>query len=396
MKLNYKQWKSLLLLELGLCILYSIIKIIINKDVNAINVGVSLFLVIYVIFIWSIKEKELRSKVQIVLRWVGILSLPWILEIIWLNLFSLWVGLTAKIKWLSGLVCLIGVIIYFLMFIPIVRVLFSKVSYPWMQMIAWLSLIPVVYDGLSKWNVVSHPYLTMIINTGALGAITFIFIVRNLSDGWGYGSNLNLKFNHSQYFSQLIIWMLIGYALINIIWMNLSNSPFIFMLYNATKSLSFNFRAICQATEAGVLEELCRYLTIIILFKWYNKKKSKLCWIIVWSALIFSLQHIVNLQSQTLWITVEQMIVVLGYGLFYADLFLYTGKLWLSMLLHGLLDYSVFINTQDSIFQNINPVLEQTIVLSLGLIIPMLLTIWLLTGKRKIVMQNNLLRLVEE
>lgn len=87
---------------------------------------------------------------------------------------------------------------------------------------------------------------------------------------------------------------------------------------------------------------------------------------------------------------ISQVIMAFVSGLVWAIIYLYTGKLWAMMIIHGIYDYFMFlqpigISTSNSIF---------IIYCVIEVIIPILLTIWMLTGKRYKVLQANARRIM--
>lgn len=391
MKIDKKQWINIFFLEICIGLLYEVIGFISNiRKVNATSCIFAFSFIIYscVLFIVKNKVNIWSNHILVLIRWIGILYLPIIFEIIWLGIFGYLVKTTANIQWLSGIIFIIAAILYIFMFLPIIVLFFGKVRHPWMKMIAWLSLLPIMYGGLSVWHLPQHPYLTIFMNTGALGAIAFAFAACTMVYEWNGNFNPNLKLEKSNNFSYVVLFILIGYAIINIIWMNWGSFSF-------TINKLLNFKAFSQAFEVGILEEMCRYLTLIILFQWFHKQVSSINWIIFISSALFSLQHLSNLLSQSLLMTFEQMIVAFGYGLFYSEIFLYSGKIWIPMLLHGILDYSMFTNSINVSRVNLmnNYQMIQIEIIIVAIIVPILITIWMLNGKGKTVLQAHLKRL---
>ncbi|MBA1393047.1 CPBP family intramembrane metalloprotease, partial [Lactobacillus sp. XV13L] len=91
------------------------------------------------------------------------------------------------------------------------------------------------------------------------------------------------------------------------------------------------------ALEPGILEETERYLNIIILLAGFNRfPKWRVPIAVYGSALLFGLPHLSNLgiYGETLPATLAQAIGVTGDGFLWAVLYLYSGKIWPSMLAH--------------------------------------------------------------
>ena len=137
---------------------------------------------------------------------------------------------------------------------------------------------------------------------------------------------------------------------------------------------------ILLATYAGVNEEIIdRCIPMSIMMR--NKPNSRRIWLaVILTSLVFSVTHIINLFSgQDLTDTVVQIVFALGMGLFFAAIYIRTGSIVPSIVLHALQDLLSFV---------VNPILEeatlspvfQTIIF-LGKIVPIILAIVMLLPK---------------
>lgn len=91
--------------------------------------------------------------------------------------------------------------------------------------------------------------------------------------------------------------------------------------------------SFCRALEAGVFEETNRYLTILALIVGFANSKYRVQITVIVSAVVFGLLHFTNLGGQDFAAILNQVIYAAALGLVLAILYLYTGKLWLPMLL---------------------------------------------------------------
>ena len=154
-----------------------------------------------------------------------------------------------------------------------------------------------------------------------------------------------------------------------------------------------------NAADAGITEEVWRYLTSIILLAMFKNNKHKISLTILISSLLFGLLHFNQLLSpeRNLTDVIIQSLGAVGLGIFLGSLFLYSGQIWLNVLFHFLFDLVVFSLTPLSyvgsgiltIFDS--PALAHVIITS-GLFI--LVSVILITGKRRKCVENNIERLI--
>lgn len=100
--------------------------------------------------------------------------------------------------------------------------------------------------------------------------------------------------------------------------------------------------AISIGLMAGIVEEyLCRGLIFGTLYQLFNEQRTmlgKLIIPILLTNLIFSSEHLLNLSSQPLIITVCQMIQTFGMGILFTCLYIRTQNLLVPMVAHFALD----------------------------------------------------------
>ena len=88
--------------------------------------------------------------------------------------------------------------------------------------------------------------------------------------------------------------------------------------------MKFTLNSFSQAAEAGIMEEMNRYLVIIALLYALRKNKWQVPITIFISALFFGLLHFANFGWQKLAPTIAQVTFAFGIGLFFAIVYLYT------------------------------------------------------------------------
>ncbi|MBP2057359.1 membrane protease YdiL (CAAX protease family) [Lactobacillus colini] len=150
---------------------------------------------------------------------------------------------------------------------------------------------------------------------------------------------------------------------------------------------------------AAVFEETMRYVNLVIVLKGL-KGRFRLELAVLISATIFALVHYGNIvtHQQSFVETNYQVAGSLGFGGMMAVLYLYTGQIWLPMLLHFLNDYILFAHTPLSTGTagnfygyGISPIVLEIIIIGISI----LFTILMLFGKRRKYMEENADKLIE-
>ena len=101
---------------------------------------------------------------------------------------------------------------------------------------------------------------------------------------------------------------------------------------------------VLNSLDPAIYEEVERYGYIIILLVIFKSKKYQMQGAIFISALLFSLSHIGNFFTTDMSFNdvISQTIVAFGLGCFLAVMLLYTGKVWINILIHFSFDFLVF------------------------------------------------------
>lgn len=396
---NYKFWWKVYTSELIIMLMYGIISVVINIIKGRIPFfPVISNLILLGVLIVIVKTPDVTGRVQNLFSCLSVVAVSFIMSTEWLNTVGNLVNLFKNIKWLDTVLCLLGIIIYLVMYLPIIFANLKNITHSWLRLMVCIILEIIIYSGAGTWNVVGHPYLATFIKSGAMAAIAFFLTACCIGYCWGYRLNPNLKFKKISTFSWLILLALIVYATISVIWNDFGGDTHNFISLMTTYDFSgpfhYTFQAFCEAFEAGVLEESGRYLYIIIFLAWLSYTKFQVPGTILLSALVFSGMHIVNGSIQSPSATLAQMLVAFGSGLVYSVLYLYSGKLWLPMLAHFFYDYCLAIQSIEIQSGNWNFSIAENIVIIIQVGMPIILTIWMLTGKRIKVLQTNAKRLV--
>lgn len=188
-----------------------------------------------------------------------------------------------------------------------------------------------------------------------LSALMFLEYAYLAITGWGYKFcfNLRIKKENLGYYLFLLVLIIVAG------WMSFFNTFILsatnwgqalwnwdFSLINPLASASIkNIWQLCfSALDAGIMEESARYVFLLTLLAIFAKKKGQAWYAILISSAIFSLLHLLNFSApgNTVNSLFFQILHAFGLGCLLAVIYLYSGKLWLPMLLHALAD---FLNT---------------------------------------------------
>ena len=210
------------------------------------------------------------------------------------------------------------------------------------------------------------------------------------------------------------LWVLIV-LLIFAVWYTLVNSMlntadnfsqafwnFQFNLLDIKNSYQFDSvtLVIFTALEAGIFEETERYLTLTTSLMLLKKSKWRVSLAVFISSAFFALLHYGNIwtEGRSFQDVSVQVIETFGFGCFVAVLYLYTGQIWLSMLVHATTDLIVFSQTYISTGVGLmnGYSFGNYLTFGIGVAIPLIFTIFMLFGKRRKFMEENANRLIEK
>ena len=93
--------------------------------------------------------------------------------------------------------------------------------------------------------------------------------------------------------------------------------------------------------------------------------------------------------------TVLQAVSAFALGLFFAVVYVYTGQLWLAMVMHGLLDWTSFIVTGSDLMKGTTNWADWVSVM-IELAVFAGITTWMMFGQRRKVMERHVARLTGE
>ena len=111
------------------------------------------------------------------------------------------------------------------------------------------------------------------------------------------------------------------------------------------------------------------------------------------SSVLFGLAHLANVAEQAWSVTVFQVVAAGGLGLFFAVVYVYTGQLWLTMVMHGLFDLLSFMATGTTTMKGSQVTLADWSFVAGELVIFILVTALMMFGQRRRVMERHVARL---
>ena len=154
-----------------------------------------------------------------------------------------------------------------------------------------------------------------------------------------------------------------------------------------------SWRYFLTAVEAGVAEEtLFRFAILGVLFYAWRRWRNRLPLALATSSILFGLAHLTNVFAQSWDNTLFQAVTAAGIGLFFAVVYVYTGQLWLAMLMHGLLDWTSFTSSGATTMSG-KLTLSDWIATFIEVAFFILIAVWMMYGQRRHVMNRHVARL---
>lgn len=302
---------------------------------------------------------------------------------------------------------LLYVIAPLFIFIPVVKVDYENIQSNLGRILS-IQIICEIFV-LTNYKVDSNKILDNVNRSQIIFSIFLVLFAYLVLKGWDYHFYLGLKLNNQFQWKIFIPILFFGFYMVFFNAFLTTNPKSIgeliwkwnFEWLHPAESQYFGsaLGVFLNAADAGITEEVWRYLTIIILLTMLKNNKHKISLTILISSLLFGLLHFNQLLSpdRNLTDVIIQSLGAVGLGIFLGSLFLYSGQIWLNVLFHFLFDLVVFSLTPLSfvgsgiltIFNS--PALAHVIITS-GLFI--LVSVILITGKRRKCVENNIERLI--
>lgn len=306
-----------------------------------------------------------------------------------LSLVLAWDVITREIITLLHLpargVVMVMIAFYILMFAPFASVIGGQLTFSIERFIFALTSFQVVFTPLVALptNLIDNPFLLTTLSTGAVGAAAYFILMMTTMRAWKL-SWPGLKPHWSGDFNWLIF---VGLVLVDLAmtFLNIGGLP---------RFSKANWQLTLTAFEAAVAEEtLFRFAILGVLFYAWRNLRQQLPYALVASSILFGLMHLTNVVEQSWDVTIYQAVATAGIGLFFAVVYVYTGQLWLTMVMHGLFDWFSFMATGGTTMTGSHVSAGEWLGVVIELAIFVAIAAWMMFGQRRQVMDRHVARL---
>lgn len=397
-----KVWNKLLDIELIIGMVVSIIIGIVGESLPRLYwsrmcwIALTILLLNLILKIWG-KNKH---SIKIASQWLGSLTLILIFNFLIYTTTSM---LNLMVKPLVLVSSIVGVVLLLLVDIPVVVVNFPVVK-NWFMRLFMIFILYLNYSYNVNRFLGTSGVIKAIIRSGVIIALATFILAFFITRAWQLKFQWNLKLGKSKNFQWLALILLLIFS----VWFAFFNS-FVTLAPSLADLLCFwqwdfstfevTLNSVLAAIEAGIFEETLRYLNLVILLVAMRNFKYRMIFAIVISSILFSLSHLGNLGISTFLIkfdletTLQQVVYTFGAGMLFAVIYLYTGKLWLSISIHGLVDLIAL--SETPLTRIVSPLItDGWISAIIILLIPLVVALLMMTGKRKTFMGENVGRII--
>ncbi len=397
-----KVWNKLLDIELIIGMIVSIIIGIVGESLPQLYwsrmcwIALTILLLNLILKIWG-KNKH---SIKIASQWLGSLTLILIFNFLIYTTISM---LNLMVKPLVLVSSIVGVVLLLLVDIPVVVVNFPVVK-NWFMRLFMIFILYLNYSYNVNRFLGTSGVIKAIIRSGVIIALATFILAFFITRAWQLKFQWNLKLGKSKNFQWLALILLLTFS----VWFAFFNS-FVTLAPSLADLLCFwqwdfstfevTLNSVLAAIEAGIFEETLRYLNLVILLVAMRNFKYRMIFAIVISSILFSLSHLGNLGISTFLIkfdletTLQQVVYTFGAGMLFAVIYLYTGKLWLSISIHGLVDLIAL--SETPLTRIVSPLItDGWISAIIILLIPLVVALLMMTGKRKTFMGENVGRII--
>ena len=397
-----KVWNKLLDIELIIGMVVSIIIGIVGESLPRLYwsrmcwIALTILLLNFILKIWG-KNKH---SIKIASQWLGSLTLILIFNFLTYTTVSM---LNLMVKPLVLVSSIVGIVLLLLVDIPVVVVNFPVVK-NWFMRLFMIFILYLNYSYNVNRFLGTSGVIKAIIRSGVIIALATFILAFFITRAWQLKFQWNLKLGKSKNFQWLALILLLTFS----VWFAFFNS-FVTLAPSLADLLCFwqwdfstfevTLNSVLAAIEAGIFEETLRYLNLVILLVAMRNFKYRMIFAIVISSILFSLSHLGNLGISTFLIkfdletTLQQVVYTFGAGMLFAVIYLYTGKLWLSISIHGLVDLIAL--SETPLTRIVSPLItDGWISAIIILLIPLVVALLMMTGKRKKFMEENVGRII--
>lgn len=372
--------------QIGATLLILAMMMIRNYEFNRHRIALLLLCTVAILAVALVAElwEQLPSPIKRVNAWLQALTQP-------LILILAWDVITREIIVLLHLpsrgVVTLMIVYYFIMFAPFASVIGSQLTFSIERFIFAFWTVTVVFLPLMALpiDLIDNHFLLLALLTGAVGTVAYFILMTTAMRAW----KLSWPGLRPHWSGDFNWWILLGLVVIDLLFtsLNVGQWPNLHLI---------NWHLTMSAFEAGVTEEtLFRFAVLGILFYAWRNIKQRLPLAIVTSALLFGLAHLSNAMLQHWDMTVLQALSAFALGLFFAVVYVYTGQLWLAIVMHGLLDWTSFIVTGSDLMKGATTWADWLSAI-LELVVFAGITAWMMFGQRRKVMERHVARLTGE
>ncbi|AEV94672.1 CAAX amino terminal protease family [Pediococcus claussenii ATCC BAA-344] len=373
---------------------------------NIIGLIVASVLVAMIILVRHYENKWLRSSNKLVKFFMEIYYIVMTLVLMFSilpteNIFVM----GALHKWLHLNVTAVFVLLFIygiFMYIPTIAVITKNIKWVVSRVLMMaLVLFQLVgmYSFYSSMDM-GNKTLSMLENTGIVGAVAFAVMISVLMIEWGFRlPKFSFSKNSSWSTNLFLLLFAAWYVIYNAFAYSEKLSTTLFKYDFSVKSPTWHMAF--QGLEAGIAEEwLWRFAVgLLLLFAFKNSKHSFLRrYFIEWSVgiggLLFGLWHFDNMfAGQNVLGTVDQMLSAAAAGWLFMVIYFYTNNLLSTIVFHFLIDALSFIASGTTFMDKPNLFEWETTVIQI--IVFGLITVFMLTGKRRKVIKENVSGMLE-
>ena len=392
-----KRWQQIFNVQMIITLIVTILEMIPKRERNVGNIFqlVCLVLVIGLNFYVQFKRKNPSKISYEINRWVTLWLLSDLFIDTWLKVGNYFL---LNFKQLEILCVLLLWAAYLVLLLPL-AVLYAGDLKKWYLRLIAVYLLDQQY-GPDQLLLVSKNLRIMhsITWQGVIAALALLILACFLGYAWGYRFNPNLKFVKSRNFQMSIFVIVIAFATIDLFYNAFSDYDK--QIWTAFFSYSIDIQSkyltipnLTSAIEPGILEETERCLMVLIFIAGFNRfPKWRVPIAVYASGILFGLSHAGNVgwNGETLSAAIAQVIGVMGSGFLWAVLYLYSGKLWLPMIFHFLMDYLADLQSGwNSAGWQFSGWATDYISEILMVAVPLAFTIWMMFGQRRAVLEEN-------
>lgn len=339
---------------------------------------------------------RLPHWLELLNRWLQAICQPLILTVVWGMVTRI---LIVRLQLPARGIVALGMIYYVVMFAPFASEIGGQLEWAVGRIIYlfwWMNIVLAMEIGFPLKFSGPHAF-AVLISTGAVGAVAYFVMVTTVMRSW----KLSWPGIKPQFGWGFSWWVLITLVVIDVLftiwnaygtgdrWQTMFTS-YHFMWKRPTGTLTM------EAFEAAVAEEtLCRFGFLGCALYAFRKFANRIPYAVVLSSALFGLMHYFNLLEQSFGITTVQVLSAFSMGMFFAVVYLYTGQLWLPMLMHFLLDWTSFTMSGSSVMTGAATSMDW-ITLVVEMVVFIGASVWMMFGNRRHVMKRHADRLIGE